>query len=196
MKHVIKFALCTYLFKKFVTNFFIIRNLTPAEIKRIIFNLFLPFFLLLIHICFRVKGPHLKVKLGRSDGPVHLTWYAGPSEGMKIWGSLQRTGASKYTFNSQSYVLVRSPIRSWSEISGREEENILECRSYHLDFVISTIQTGWSSKRDEEGWQQIDVILKVPCVNNNPCLILPYVSIDIIVRNEYTFCLVGDAILP
>ena len=73
VKHVIKFALCTYLFKKFVTNFFIIRNLTPAEIKRIIFNLFLPFFLLLMRICFRVKGPHFKVRVGISDGPVHLT---------------------------------------------------------------------------------------------------------------------------
>ena len=73
VKHVIKFALCTYLFKKFVTNFFIICNLTPAEIKRIIFNLFLPFFLLLMRISFRVKGPHLKVKLDICDGPMHLT---------------------------------------------------------------------------------------------------------------------------
>ena len=41
-----------------------------------------------MRICFRVKGPHLKVRFGTSDGPLHLTWFAGPPECLKIRGRL------------------------------------------------------------------------------------------------------------
>jgi hypothetical protein len=74
-------------------------------------------------------------------------------------------------------------------LSKIEETNICKCRSNQHDFVIPRIL-----QRDAKAWQNIEVILNEPFLNNNSCVIFPDVHLIIIVAHGYAFCLVGDAI--